>query len=69
MVLFSYTNGAYEFCSWVLCGWSFQVLGTDLIDYGIRSGRAKLGVFPRHPKVIFKDNQDPKLGDAQGTPR
>ena len=45
MVLFSYTNGAYEFCFWVLCGWSFQVLGKDSMDYGIRSGKSlRLGI-------------------------
>ena len=37
--LFSYTNGAYEFLlSFVL--WSFQVLGKDLMDYGIMSGKS-----------------------------
>ena len=44
--------------------WSFQVLGKDLMDYGIKSGKSlSLGI-PRHPKVIFKGNQSSKLGDA-----
>ena len=30
---------------WVLCGWSFQVLGKDSMDYGIRSGKSlRLGM-------------------------
>ena len=39
------------------------------MDYGIRSGKSlSLGI-PRHPKVIFKDNQASKLGDApEGIP-
>ena len=37
--------------SWVLCGWSFQVLGRDSMDYGIRSGkRLSLGI-PKAPQV------------------
>ena len=58
MVLFSYTNGAYEFCFWVLCGWSFQVLGKDSMDYGIRSRKSlSLGI-PKAPQ-----------GNIQGQPR
>ena len=38
--LFSYTNGASELLFWVLCGWSFQVLGKDSMEYGIRSGKS-----------------------------
>ena len=66
--LFSYTNGAYEFLLSIVL-WSFQVLGKDSMDYGIRSGKSlSLGI-PKAPKVIFKDNQDPKLGDApEGIP-
>ena len=57
MVLFSYTNGAYEFLFWVLCGWSFQVLGNDSMDNGIRSGkRISLGM-PKAPQ-----------GNIQGQP-
>ena len=44
-VLFSFANGAYEifYLSFVL--WSFQVLGKDSMDYGIRSGkRLSLGM-------------------------
>ena len=34
------------------------------MDYGIRSGKSlSLGI-SKAPKVIFKDNQEPKLGDA-----
>ena len=48
--LFSYTNGAHEiFClSFVLR--SFQVLGKDLMGYGIRSGKSlSLGI-PKAPQ-------------------
>ena len=49
--------------------WSFQVLGKDSMDYGIRSGKSLSLGMPRHPKVIFKYNQEPKLGDApEGIP-
>ena len=34
------------------------------MDYGIRSGKSLSLGCPRHPKVIFKDNQSSKLGDA-----
>ena len=49
VVLFSYTNGAYEFSvEFVL--WSFQVLGKDSMDYGIRSGKTlSLGI-PKAPQ-------------------
>ena len=53
--LFSYTNGAHEiFClSFVL--WSFQVLGKDLMDYGIRSGKSLSLGMPREgiPSFVF----------------
>ena len=47
--LFSYTNGAYEFSvSFAL--WSFQVLGKDSMDYGIRCGKSlRLGM-PKAPQ-------------------
>ena len=55
--LFSYTNGAYEFLlSFVL--WSFQVLGKDSMDYGIRSGKSLSLGMPKAPK-----------GNIQGQPR
>src|SRR3989337_602000 len=39
------------------------------MDYGIRSGKSLIWGCTRHPKVIFKDNQEPKLGDApEGIP-
>ena len=64
VVLFSYTNGAYEFCFEFCVVEVFQVLGKDSMDYGIRGAKSlRLGC-PRHPKVIFKDNQASKLGDA-----
>ena len=44
--------------------WSFQVLGKDSMDYGIRSGKSLNLGMPKAPKVIFKDNQATKLGDA-----
>ena len=55
--LFSYINGASSFLlSFVL--WSFQVLGKDSMDYGIRSGKSlSLG--------IHKAPQ----GNIQGQPR
>ena len=63
--LFSYTNGAYEFSvkfcvvkflSFVL--WSFQVLGKDSMDYGIRSGKSLILGIPKAPQ-----------GNIQGQPR
>ena len=39
------------------------------VDFGIRSGKILSWGCPRHPKVKFKDNQKPKLGDApEGIP-
>ena len=32
---------------WVLCGWSFQVLGKDSMDYGIRRGKSLSLGMPR----------------------
>ena len=55
--LFSYTNGAYEFSvEFVL--WSFQVLGKDSMDYGIRSGKNLIFGMPKAPQ-----------GNIQGPPR
>ena len=53
----------------VLCCEVFKFLGKDLMDFGTRSGkRLSLGC-PRDPKLKFKDNQKPKLGDApEGIP-
>ena len=61
--MFSYTNGAYKF-SVTFCVVKFSSLGKDLMDYGIRSGKSLILGIPKAPKVIFKDNQEPKLGDA-----
>ena len=53
----------------VLCCEVFKFLGKDLMDFGIRSGKSLDWGFPRHPKVKFKYNQKPKLGDApEGIP-
>ena len=48
---------------------NFQVLGKDLMDYGIRSGKIlRLGI-PKAPQVIFKDTKEPNLGYAlEGIP-
>ena len=53
----------------VLCCEVFKFLGKDLMDFGKRSGKSlSLGI-PKEPKVKFKDNQKPKLGDApEGIP-
>ena len=49
--LFSYTNGSHEF-SIEFCVVKFQVLGKDLMDYGIRSGKSlSLGI-PMAPQDI-----------------
>ena len=56
--LFSYTNGAHKFSTLSFVLWSFQVLGKDSMDYGIRSGnRLSLGM-PKAPQ-----------GNIQGHPR
>ena len=53
----------------VLCCEVFKFLGKDLMNFGISSGKSLSLGFPRHPKVKFKDNQKPKLGDApEGIP-
>ena len=51
------------------CVVKFSSFGKDLMDYGIRSGKSlSLGI-PKAPKVKFKENQKPKLGDApEGIP-
>ena len=55
--LFSYTNGSPEFLlSFVL--WSFPILGKDLMDYGIRSGKSLSFGMPKAPQ-----------GNIQGQPR
>ena len=51
------------------CVVKFKFLGKDLMDFGTRSGKSLSLGCPRHPKVKFKDNQNPKLGDApEGIP-
>ena len=46
VVLFSYTNGAYEF-SVEFCVVKFSSLGKDSMDYGIRSGKSLSLGMPR----------------------
>ena len=48
--LFSYTNGAYEFSTLSFVLWSFQVLGKDSMDYGIRSGKSLILGMPKAPQ-------------------
>ena len=48
--LFSYTNKAYEIFCWVLC---CEVLGKDLMDYGIRSGKSLSLGMPREGLSSF----------------
>ena len=49
--------------------WSFQVLGKDLMDYGIRSRKSLSLGMPKAPQAIFKDTKKSKLGDApEGIP-
>ena len=58
-----------KFC-WVLCDWSFQVLGVITMDKGIRSGKSlRLGM-PKAPQGnILRKTQVSKLGDApEGIP-
>ena len=45
----------------VLCCEVFKFLDKDLMDFGIRSGKSLSLGMPKAPKVIFKDNQAPKL--------
>ena len=56
------TNLTSFLLSFVL--WSFQVLGKVLMDNGIRTGKSLSLGMPKAPKVIFKENQASKLGDA-----
>ena len=62
--LFSYTNGSHEGFCWVLCDWSFQVLGYLTMDEGIRSKKSLSLGMPRHPQLLSKNEQATKLGDA-----
>ena len=55
--LFSSTNGAYEIFCWSFVLWSFQVLGKNLMDYGIRSGKSLSLGMPKAPQ-----------GNIQGQP-
>ena len=49
----------------LLCCEVFKSLGKDLIDFGIRNDKSLCLGMPRHPKVKFKDNQNPKLGGVR----
>ena len=62
VIYFSYTNGSHEKFCWVLCDWSFQVLGYLTMDEG-RMEETKLGD-ARHPKLFSKNEQPTKLGGA-----
>ena len=42
--LFSYTNGSHEGFCWVLCDWSFQVLGDVTMDEGMSKKSLRLGM-------------------------
>ena len=58
VVLFSYTNGAYEFCVEFCVVEVFKFWVKDSMDYGMRSGKSlKLGM-PKAPQ-----------GNIQGQPR
>ena len=53
-----------KFC-WVLCDWSFQVLGVIMMDKGIRSSKILSLGMPKAPQGnILKETQASKLGDA-----
>ena len=56
--LFYYTNGAYEIFLLSFVLWSFQVLGKDLMDFGIRSGKSLILGMPKAPQ-----------GKIQGQPK
>ena len=63
--LFSYTNGSHEGFRWVLCDWSFQVLGYLTMDEGIRTKKSlSLGV-PMASQAIIQRESRTKLGDAR----
>ena len=48
---------------------SFPVLGKDLMDYGIRSGKSLSLGMPKAPQGNIQGYQEPKLGDApEGIP-
>ena len=65
LILTELMRFSVEFC--VVKFSSFWV--KDLMDFGKRSGKSLSLGCPRHPKVKFKDNQNPKLGDApEGIP-
>ena len=56
------------FC-WVLCDWSFHVLGEITMDEGIRSGKILSLGMTKAPQANIKDFQATKLGDApEGIP-
>ena len=56
--LFSYTSGAYEIFLLSFVLWSFQVLGKDIMDNGIRGGKSLSLGTPKAPQ-----------GNIQGQPR
>ena len=50
----SYTNGSHEGFVWVLCDWSFQVLGYLTMDEGIRSNKRLILGMNMSPQDIIK---------------
>ena len=64
VVYYFYTNGSHEgfleFCVIEV----FKVLGEITMDQGIRSKKSLSLGMPRHPKLLSKNEQPTKLGDA-----
>ena len=61
--LLSYTNGSHEGFVWVLCDWSFQVLGYLTMDEGIRiSKRLSLGMPEAPQDNIQRSSKQLSLG-------
>ena len=53
----------------VFCVVKYHVLGKDLVDYGISSGKSLSLGMPKAPEGKSKDTKKPKLGDApEGIP-
>ena len=55
--LFSYTDGAHEVSTLSFVLWSFQVLGKDSMDYGIRSGKSLILGIPKAPQGKTQGHQ------------
>ena len=64
--LLCYTDESHEGFCWVLCDWSFQVLGEIMMDEGVRSKNSlSLGMTHGIPRYYLKEKQRTKLGDAR----